>query len=142
MTLSARRRLQISGVNVTRFFIIGLGGFFGAISRYLIAGWVQYLSRSVHFPYGTLAVNIIGSFLLGFLVRYAFIHNVFSPEIRLLIFIGFLGAFTTFSTFSNETFNMFADGATLPAVINIATNVLLGLGAVWLGQSLAFAIGS
>ena len=126
---------------MTRLLIIGLGGFFGAISRYLVAGWVQDLSRSVHFPYGTLAVNILGSFLLGFLVRYAFIHNVFSPEVWLLIFIGFLGAFTTFSTFSNETFNMFADGAMLPALMNIATNVLLGLGAVWLGQSLAFTLG-
>ncbi len=125
---------------MSRLFIIGLGGFFGAVSRYLVTGWAQDLSRSVHFPYGTLAVNILGSFLLGFLVRYAFIHNVFSPEVRLLIFIGFLGAFTTFSTFSNETFNMFADGATLPALMNITVNVLLGLGAVWLGQSLAFAI--
>ena len=123
-------------------FIVGVGGFFGAISRYLIAGWVQDLSQSVHFPYGTLAVNVIGSFLLGFLVRYAFIHNVFSPEIRLLIFIGFLGAFTTFSTFSNETFNMLADGAMTPALMNITANVLLGLGAVWLGQTLAFALGS
>ncbi len=134
--------LSSFGAIVTRILIIGAGGFLGAISRYYVAGWVQDFSRSVHFPYGTLAVNVIGSFLLGFLVRYAFIHNVFSPEVRLLIFIGFLGAFTTFSTFSNETFNMFVDGATLPALMNIATNVLLGLGAVWLGQSLAFAIGS
>ncbi len=124
-----------------RLFIIGAGGFLGAISRYLVAGWAQDLSRSVHFPYGTLAVNLIGSFLLGFLVRYAFVHNVFSPEVRLLIFIGFLGAFTTFSTFSNETFNLFADGATMPALMNIGANVFLGLAAVWLGQSLALAIG-
>ncbi len=123
-------------------FIIGVGGFFGAISRYLVAGWVQDLSHSVHFPYGTLAVNVLGSFLLGFLLRYAFTHNVFSPEIRLLIFIGFLGAFTTFSTFSTETFNLFADGALTPALMNITANVLLGLGAVWLGQTLAFALGS
>lgn len=122
--------------------IVGVGGFFGAISRYLVAGWVQDLSRSVHFPYGTLAVNVIGSFLLGFLMRYAFNHNVFSPEIRLLIFIGFLGAFTTFSTFSTETFNLLSDGATTPALLNITANVLLGLGAVWLGQTLAFALGS
>lgn len=126
---------------MTRLFIIGLGGFLGAISRYLMTGWVQTLSQSVHFPYGTLAVNILGSFLLGFLVRYAFLYNVFSPETRLLIFIGFLGAFTTFSTFSNETFNLFADGATVPALMNIATNVLLGLTAVWLGQGLALISG-
>ena len=127
---------------MTRILIIGAGGFLGAISRYYVSGWVQDLSRSVHFPYGTLAVNIIGSFLLGFLVRYAFVHNVFSPEIRLLIFIGFLGAFTTFSTFSTETFNLFADGATTPALMNITANVLLGLAAVWLGQTLAYALGS
>ena len=127
---------------MTQFLIIGLGGFFGAISRYYVAGWVQDLSQSVHFPYGTLAVNVIGSFLLGFLVRYAFVHNSFSPEVRMLIFIGFLGAFTTFSTFSNETFNLFADGATVAALSNIAANLLLGLAAVWIGQSLALVIGS
>ncbi len=126
---------------MTKLLIIGLGGFLGAISRYLVAGWVQDLSQSVHFPYGTLAVNIIGSFLLGFLVRYAFLYGAFSPETRLLIFIGFLGAFTTFSTFSNETFNLFMDGATLPAFMNILANVLLGLAAVWLGQSLALLVG-
>ncbi len=126
---------------MTRLFIIGLGGFLGAISRYLVAGWAQDISRSTHFPYGTLAVNILGSFLLGFLVRYAFVHHVFSPETRLLIFVGFLGAFTTFSTFSNESFNLMADGATGPALMNIASNVLLGLGAVWLGQSLALILG-
>ena len=106
-----------------------------------MAGWAQNLSRSTSFPYGTLAVNILGSFLLGFLVRYAFVHNVFSPEARALIFIGFLGAFTTFSTFSNESFNLMVDGATLAALLNIASNVLIGLGAVWLGQSLALILG-
>jgi CrcB protein len=127
---------------VARILIIGAGGFLGAISRYYVSGWMQNLSRSGHFPFGTLAVNVIGSFLLGFLVRYAFLHNVFSPEVRLLIFIGFLGAFTTFSTFSTETFNLLADGAVTPALVNISANVLLGLAAVWLGQILAFTLGS
>ncbi len=127
---------------MTKLLIIGIGGFLGAVSRFLMAGWVQDLSRSVHFPYGTLAVNVIGSFLLGFLVRYAFMQNVFSPEVRMLIFIGFLGAFTTFSTFSLETFNLFADGAATPAVLNITANIFLGLVAVWLGQTLAYAFGS
>ncbi len=127
---------------MTRLLIIGFGGFFGAIFRFLVTGWVQDLSRSVHFPYGTLAVNVIGSFLLGFLVRYAFLYNAFSPETRLLIFIGFLGAFTTFSTFSNETFNLLADGAMTPAMMNILANMLLGLGAVWIGQALALSLGS
>ncbi len=127
---------------MTRLLIIGFGGFFGAIFRFLVTGWVQDLSRSVHFPYGTLAVNVIGSFLLGFLVRYAFLYNAFSPETRLLIFIGFLGAFTTFSTFSNETFNLLADGATMPAMMNVLANMLLGLGAVWIGQALALSLGS
>ncbi len=127
---------------MSKLIIIGVGGFLGAISRFLVAGWVQDLSRSVHFPYGTLAVNVIGSFFLGFLVRYAFLDNIFSPEVRLLLFIGFLGAFTTFSTFSIETFNLFADGATFSALLNMAANLLLGLGAVWLGQTLAYALGS
>jgi len=140
--MSADRQSYFFGVNVSRLFIIGLGGFLGAIARYLVTGWVQELSHSVHFPYGTLAVNVLGSFLLGFLVRYAFLHHVFSPEIRLLIFIGFLGAFTTFSTFSNETFNLFADGAITPALLNMAANIILGLLAVWSGQALALISGS
>ena len=127
---------------MSKLLIIGIGGFLGAISRFLVAGWVQDLSRSVHFPYGTLAVNVIGSLLLGFLMRYAFVQHAFSPEMRLLVFIGFLGAFTTFSTFSLETFNLFADGAATPALLNMTANLLLGLGAVWLGQALAFALGS
>ena len=126
---------------MTKLLIIGAGGFFGAVFRFLLAGWIQDLSRSVHFPYGTLAVNVIGSFLLGFLVRYAFVHNVFNPEVRMLVFIGFLGAFTTFSTFSLETFNLLADGATIPGLLNMAANLSLGLGAVWLGQSLALFFG-
>ena len=127
---------------MTRMLIIGAGGFLGAIFRYYVSGWAQTLSHSFHFPYGTLTVNILGSFLLGFLMRYTFIHNTFSPEARLLIFIGFLGAFTTFSTFSTETLNLFIDGAPNLALMNITANVLLGLAAVWLGQTLAFALGS
>ncbi len=126
---------------MTKLIIIGLGGFFGAIARYLLAGWVQALSQSVHFPYGTLAVNVLGSLILGFLARYAFLYGALSQEARLLILIGFLGAFTTFSTFSNETWNLFMDGATLPALMNMLANVGLGLAAVWLGQMLALFVG-
>jgi CrcB protein len=130
---------QFLGDAVIRILIIGFGGFLGAISRYYVSGWVQHLSQSVHFPYGTLAVNVLGSFLLGFLMRYTFLQQVFSPEMRLLLFIGFLGAFTTFSTFSLETFNLLEDGAVLPALANMGANILLGLAAVWLGQVLALA---
>ena len=125
-----------------RLLIIGFGGFLGAISRYYVAGWAQNLSQSVHFPYGTLAVNILGSFLLGFLMRYSIIQPIFSPETRLLIFIGFLGAFTTFSTFSLETMHLFEDGALVAALANVGANVGLGLAAVWLGQVLATALAS
>ncbi|HHB91028.1 MAG TPA: fluoride efflux transporter CrcB [Anaerolineae bacterium] len=122
--------------------IIGAGGFLGAISRYLLAGWVQSVSRSAYFPFGTLAVNVMGSFLLGFLARSAVQQQVLGPEARMFLLIGFLGAFTTFSTFSLETLTLLADGALGPAFANMAANLLLGLVAAWAGQALALLIWS
>lgn len=120
-----------------RIFLIGIGGFFGAISRYLIGGFVQDITRSISFPYGTLAVNVLGSFAIGFL--YYFIENRggLGPEARALVLIGMLGAFTTFSTFSLETFNLLLSAQTRLALVNLAANGVLGLAAVWAGSVLA-----
>ena len=101
---------------------VGIGGFFGAISRYLIATWVQKLSSSF-FPIGTLSVNVIGSFLIGFLYLY-FSHTI-NPTLKAMLITGFLGALTTFSTFSLETLLLLQEGLYLKAGLNILLNVTL-----------------
>ena len=101
---------------------VGIGGFFGAISRYLIATWIQKLSSSF-FPIGTLSVNVIGSFLIGFLYLY-FSHTI-NPTLKAMLITGFLGALTTFSTFSLETLLLLQEGLYLKAGLNILLNVTL-----------------
>ena len=120
--------------------IIGLGGFLGAILRYVIGGGVQKWSQSVDFPYGTLVVNLLGCLLIGMLTRLDEIRAVLSPEMRSLIFIGLLGAFTTYSTFSNEAINLINDRRFMLAAYYVSGHVVLGLGAVLLGRSMTYMI--
>jgi CrcB protein len=117
-----------------KLLIIGIGGFIGSVSRYLVGGWVHQLMNNPWFPFGTLAVNIIGCFLIGLLGGLSESRQVFSPETRLFLFIGVLGGFTTFSSFGYETFALARDGELLAAVININLQIFLGLGGVWAGN--------
>lgn len=117
-----------------KLFLIGLGGFMGALLRYGVSGLVQNWSKSISFPYGTLAVNLLGCFIIGSLSQLAESRGVFSPEARSFLFIGLLGAFTTYSTFGNETVNLMMDGQNLRSLANIGLHLVLGLGAVWLGR--------
>jgi len=119
---------------------VGVGGFFGALGRYLVSGWVQDWSHSATFPYGTMAVNLLGAFLLGFLVFLGESRGVFSAETRAFLLIGFLGAFTTFSTFELETFNLFHDGESLAGLLYAGGQVFIGFAAVWLGRVLALSL--
>ncbi len=123
-----------------KLFLAGIGGFIGSTLRYAVTGYVQQLSRSIDFPYGTLAVNLIGCFLIGFLSQLAETRGVLTAESRTFIFIGILGGFTTFSAFGNETMNLWRDGQNALAMANVAANVLLGLGAVWVSRALAYQI--
>jgi CrcB protein len=125
---------------MSKILIIGLGGSIGAILRYLISGYVQHLSKSIGFPYGTLFVNIFGCFIIGMLFHLSDTHGVFSSQSRSLIFIGILGSFTTFSTFGNETMNLFSESENLMASANIVAHIVLGLGAVWLGRVSGYLI--
>ena len=125
---------------MSTLIFIGLGGFIGSVTRYLVSGAVQQLTSSIDFPYGTLAVNLIGCFAIGFLSQLAEARGLFTSESRAFVFVGILGGFTTFSTFGNETFNFLIDGETLAAFVNVAAQIVLGLGAVWLGRALAYAI--
>jgi len=103
---------------------IGIGGFFGAISRFLVANRISYWLDS-SFPLGTLVVNALGSFLLGFLSRFLLEHLVLEEAVRVGILVGFLGAFTTFSTFSYESVALLQDGDFLKASVNIIGNALI-----------------
>ena len=116
--------------------MIGIGGFIGAVLRYLTSDLVQRLSGS-GFPYGTLAVNALGCLVIGFLAVLAEERGIFTPEARALVFVGVLGAFTTFSTFSYETSSLLRSGQALPALLNIGVQIGLGLVAVWTGMQLA-----
>ncbi len=123
-----------------RIILVGLGGFIGSVLRYLVSGYVQDLSGSIGFPYGTLAVNLAGCFIIGFLSYLADMRGVFTVETRALVFVGVLGGFTTFSTFGNETLNLLRDGENIYALLNIGIHILFGLGFVWLGRTAAFLI--
>ena len=103
---------------------VGAGGFFGAIARYLIAMQVQKLS-GILFPIGTLSVNVLGSFIIGFMAMY--FSQTIQPEYKAFVITGFLGALTTFSTFSLENVTMLQDGEIGKVAINIALNVTLTL---------------
>lgn len=125
---------------VYKLLLVGGGGFIGSVLRYLASGYVQNLSGSIGFPYGTLGVNLAGCFVVGFLSYLADVRGVFTPETRAFVFIGLLGGFTTFSTFGNETMNLLRDGENTYALANVGAHVLLGLACVWLGRTMAYLI--
>jgi CrcB protein len=120
--------------------IIGLGGFIGAILRYLVSGQVQKWSGSVDFPYGTLTVNLIGCLMIGALTRLDEIRGVLTPEMRFFIFIGLLGAFTTYSTFSNEAINLINDRRFDRAFLYMGTHLVFGLAAVLTGRLTTYLV--
>jgi fluoride exporter len=123
-----------------KLFWVGIGGFAGSVLRYLVSGWVQESSRSVSFPYGTLAVNVVGCLLIGGLSYLADERGLLHAEARLFLIVGVLGGFTTFSAFSNETFALLRAGEFVPAAANVLLSVFLCLTAVWLGRAAAFGI--
>lgn len=123
-----------------KVFLAGAGGFIGSVLRYSVSGVVQNFSRSIDFPYGTLAVNFLGCLAIGFLSQLAETRGYFTAETRTLIFIGVLGGFTTFSAFSNETMNLWREGETFLATINVAAHLVLCLGAVWISRTAAYQI--
>ena len=114
---------------------IALGGAVGSVARFLAANAAAE-HFGTRFPYGTLMVNLIGSFLIG--LTYVLIVEKFklSAEIRGLVMIGFLGAFTTFSTFSLELLDMLKSGALLGAGFYLLVSVIIGVINVWLGMQL------
>jgi CrcB protein len=103
---------------------IGIFGGLGCVARYLTSGWVYQLAGR-NLPYGTLFVNVVGSFLLALLMVLGLRSAIFSPEIRIGLAVGFMGGFTTFSTFSYETLRLLEDGSFWQAGVNILLNIVL-----------------
>ncbi|XRO77558.1 fluoride efflux transporter CrcB [Methanocaldococcus sp. 10A] len=121
---------------IRELLLIGVGGFFGAIFRYLISGIIPV---KIGLPTGTLAVNLIGSFILGFLM-YSSLLTSMPSEYKLFIGTGFCGALTTFSTFSYETFTLVDEGLLFKALLNILINVIGCIIMVYLGRIVALVI--
>lgn len=118
---------------MNQIIAVAVGGSFGAVFRFLVSSGIsQWLGRG--FPYGTLVVNIIGSFLLGLLTEALIVQKVtFAHDYRAAILVGFIGAFTTFSTFSLETLYLLEQGSLTKAAGNIFVSVTACILAVWLG---------
>ena len=111
--------------------LIGLGGFLGTLSRYWLSQGIDERSHS-SFPYGTMAVNLAGCFAAGFLFQFLG-QAVISPDLRLAIFTGFLGGFTTFSAYALQTFVLTQGGLLSWAAVNVVASNILGLAMVWVG---------
>lgn len=119
--------------SIPQIMAIMIGGALGAVMRYLVSnGFYSLLGRD--FPYGTLAVNVIGSFLMGVLTVLLIDRGEVDPLIKLAVLVGFLGSFTTFSTFSIDTLVLINEGALSRAFLNMLANVLVCVSAVWLGM--------
>ncbi len=117
-----------------KYLIVGVGGFVGAIARYMIGTYIG--SRfGIRFPYGTFVINISGCFLVGFVVT-LLARSTASQYWRYLIPIGFIGAYTTFSTFEYETLRAVQDGQITTGLLNVVLSVVVGFAAVWVGAAI------
>jgi CrcB protein len=125
---------------MTKLLLVGAGGFLGSIARALLSNFVQQTSDSA-FPFGTLAVNALGCLVIGALSQLSETHELFTAETRAFIFVGVLGGFTTYSSFGNETINLWRGGSGWLALVNVAAQLFIGLGAVLLGRWLAARLG-
>ena len=114
---------------------VGLGGFIGASTRYLISLYASKIFTS-KIPIGTLTVNILGSLIIGIVMELTLKTSLISPHMKLFLTTGFLGGLTTFSTFSYETMELIEKGELLLAIFNIALNLLLSLGGGILGRGI------
>jgi CrcB protein len=119
-------------MSIRILLIIGTGGFLGTIARYLTQQGISKI-LPILFPYGTLAVNIAGCFLIGIIYALADRGNALSPEWRIFLTTGFCGGYTTFSTFSYESYNLIRDEQYLYLSLYIGLSVILGIMATFLG---------
>ncbi len=134
------RRNPYNPFSMNRLLLVGLGGFLGAISRYLLGGWVHKWLQNPWFPCGTLVVNVLGCFVIGLLGGLADHRGLLSSEARMFLLVGLLGGFTTFSSFGYESLALFRDAETWAGLLNIAFHIILGVGAVFVGYKLSYVV--
>lgn len=118
--------------------LVGIGGFIGAILRYVLGGWIQ--NSFINFPVGTLVINTTGSFFLGLIMYLSEYQGFFDDKTRTFLTIGILGAFTTLSTFGYESFRLLDDSKLFLMAINVVGTVLFSILAVYLGKVLALSL--
>jgi CrcB protein len=122
-----------------RTLLVGLGGFVGTLLRYWLSGLIARRYGET-FPLGTLVVNAIGCFVIGFLFYFFYDRSLTTPAARTVVLIGVIGGFTTFSSYGLQTFTLLRDGEVFLALVNVVASNVLGLALVWLGYVLAKAI--
>lgn len=131
--------MGVEGASVfwARSAAVAVGGALGAVARYWISGWVSRIAAPSLFPWGTLVVNVSGSFVLGlFIGATAFGRLALSPNLRVFVAIGLLGAFTTFSTFAYENLEALRVGDARAALLNIGASLVVALAVCWIGLEL------
>ena len=116
---------------IRNLLLVALGGAVGSVCRYLLSGM-----NAASWPWGTFAVNILGSLIIGLLMGLVS-KGIVSPEMKLLLVTGFCGGFTTFSTFANESFGMMKAGDALQMALYVGASVIVGILAVWAGMMLS-----
>ena len=120
--------------------LVGVGGLIGASSRYAVGRWVNDMAGNPAFPYGTLAVNVVGCLLIGVLAGLAATRTVIGVDARAFLMVGVLGGFTTFSAFGLETIELVRRGDVFVGLSNVALQVTLSLAAVWAGLKIADSV--
>jgi CrcB protein len=120
--------------------LAGAGGFIGSTLRYLIGICLHQWADNSRFPFATLSVNLMGCLIIGFLSHLVEVRGLFTTETRVFIFVGILGGFTTFSSFGNETIDLWRGDKEMFAILNVASHLIFGLSAVWIGRLLAHQI--
>lgn len=123
-------------INWLNILAVGFGGFFGASFRYILALSSQAKFPESAFPYGTLTVNLLGCLLIGFLAGLFEMKSWGHPQLRLFLFVGLLGGFTTFSTFTHESFLLWENGKIFFSLMNMGVQIFAGLFLVWIGYML------
>src|SRR5690349_25079443 len=133
-TILVRRRPHLNDI-----LVISIGAIFGANARWILSRYAARLLGPV-FPYGTLFINVAGSFVVGFFMIWSSERVLLDPRWRLLVVVGFCGAFTTFSSFAFETMAYFQQGQWIMMLANFISNNLLCLGAALAGMAVARAV--
>lgn len=117
-------------------FYVGIGGFIGSIARYWLGIAIHAGFNQPWFPYATLMVNALGCFAAGWVLALIMVYEWGSPELRLFLFVGLFGGFTTFSALSVQTFELYVHGYIVASVFNVLAQVGISLVMVWLGYRL------